>query len=276
MFLPVLSRRPPRTVLKCSLYESNQGGVVPTGGQLSIPLSVRARHPSTRGSRQQAARVSLGSAQPHLPQPDSATTPLSVASLARGAARSRLRRQCEARAHRGKPFFFFFPDKNAGLLPSLCHGPPSLSSGSFPVPRARLKATAPKRGGNLGPVPSRGAPKRGKGNGDGFTSTSFSLPQNHFRRYDRTSRRQRSAAACLPCRAVTLLADIARAPGTPTPRSVPFSARSGVPGTAHRAPIRDPFLGSGQTEPSGPLQPHRTGTGQVAGSVPAPPREPSG
>lgn len=29
MFLPVLSRRPPRTVLKCSLYESNQGGVVP-------------------------------------------------------------------------------------------------------------------------------------------------------------------------------------------------------------------------------------------------------
>lgn len=102
-----------------------------------------------------------------------------------------------------KALFFSFPDKNAGLLPSLCHGPPSLSSGSFPVPRARLKATAPKRGGNLGPVPSRGAPKRGKGNGDGFTSTSFSLPQNHFRRYDRTSRRQRSAAACLPCRAVT-------------------------------------------------------------------------
>lgn len=29
MFLPILSRRPPRTVLKCSLYESNQGGVVP-------------------------------------------------------------------------------------------------------------------------------------------------------------------------------------------------------------------------------------------------------
>lgn len=175
-----------------------------------------------------------------------------------------------------KALFFSFPDKNAGLLPSLCHGPPSLSSGSFPVPRARLKATAPKRGGNLGPVPSRGAPKRGKGNGDGFTSTSFSLPQNHYRRYDRTSRRQRSAAACLPCRAVTLLADIARAPSTPTPRSVPFSAHSGVPGTAHRAPIRDPFLGSGQTEPSGPLQPHRAGTGQVAGSVPAPPREPSG